>query len=99
MAELEQTRNQPVSARGHTALHELLATLVDQIVELRLITAAWINTQIRFDGEPPSGKRYVARPDSPIELAKQLKLDRERVGLDDWYERLMRQNQQEVNHG
>lgn len=87
MSELENPKTGPVSARGYTPLHDLLSAMVDQLATLRLLMECYVNTQVDIDGEIP--KRFVRRPDSAIELAKQLKNSRERNNLDDWYARVM----------
>ncbi|CAN5147371.1 hypothetical protein BH11ACT6_BH11ACT6_34950 [soil metagenome] len=81
----------PMSGRGFTGMHALLATLIDQIVELNMLTDSYVRANVKFDGEgPPHGKKYVERPPTPIERAKQLKVARERLGLNTWYENLMK---------
>lgn len=88
-AELDKGSNAAVSSRGFTMLHELVSTLVDQVVDLRLVTESYVRSQVTFDG-PIGGKRYVQRPDSPVEQAKQMQKARAVEGLDDWYDNLMK---------
>lgn len=90
LAELESPGGAAVSARGFTLLHELLATLIDQVTDLRMVTEAYIRTQVTFNG-PLGGKQHVARPDSPVDLAKKIKINRERDHMDDWYKNTMRE--------
>lgn len=89
LAELEGAGGGGVSARGYTLLHELLSILIDQVTDLRQVTEAYVRTQVTFGGQV-GGKQHVARPDSPIALAKKIKIDQERDHLDDWYENTMK---------
>lgn len=91
MSELDNPTTEPMSWRGFTPTHALLSTVIDQLVELKVITDALVRAQVTFDGDgPPMGKRHVPRPDTPIELAKKIKNERERLGLDNWYTTLMK---------
>ena len=89
MSELENPTTGPVSARGFTPMHDMLAALVDQMAALRVLMECYVNTQVDIEGDIP--KRFVRRPDSAIELAKALKNSRERGGINTWYEQLMKE--------
>lgn len=70
-------------------MHELISALIDQIVDLRLITEAYVRTQVELDG-PIGGKHYVQRPDSPIDQAKKIQSASAAEGMEAWYERTMK---------